>query len=57
MKDAVGVIDAWALLFIWSAGIVIAKGVWSTAFAVCFPPWAVYLLVERCLILLGIVAP
>lgn len=34
------------LLFAWLAGIVIAKGFWSTFFAVVFPFWSYYLVVE-----------
>ena len=35
------------LLVAWLAGIVLAKGFWSTFFAVIFPLWAYYLVVER----------
>lgn len=31
----------------WLMGIVIAKGAWSTGFAICMPPYAWYLVVER----------
>lgn len=35
------------LLFIgWVAGVVLAKGFWSTFFAVLFPLWAWYLTIE-----------
>lgn len=34
----------------WIAGIVIAKGFWSTFFACIIPPWAFYLVVERAII-------
>jgi hypothetical protein len=37
---AVGVI-------LWLIGIVIAKGFWSTFFAVIFPLWSWYLVAER----------
>ena len=30
-------------LFIWVCGMVLAKGFWSTTFAVLFPPWSLYL--------------
>lgn len=30
----------------WFAGMVLAKGFWSTTAAVCFPPWAWYLTAE-----------
>ena len=33
--------------FAWFAGIVIAKGFWSTFFALIFPFWSYYLVVER----------
>lgn len=35
------------LLVAWIAGVVIAKGFWSTFFAVIFPLWGYYLVVER----------
>lgn len=35
------------LLAAWMIGIVIAKGFWSTFFAVIFPFWAYYLVAER----------
>lgn len=34
----------------WIAGIVIAKGFWSTFFAVVFPFWSYYLVVEQLVI-------
>ena len=36
----------------WIAGIAIAKGFWPTLFALCCPPWAWYLIVEKLLRLL-----
>ena len=38
------------MLFIWMAGIVLAKGFWSTFFAIIFPMWSFYLVVEQILI-------
>lgn len=37
------------LIFIiwWIAGIVLAKGFWSTLFAVVIPLWSFYLVVEQ----------
>lgn len=35
------------LLAAWLMGIVIAKGFWSTFFAIVFPLWAYYLVAER----------
>lgn len=43
-----------ALIYI--AGIVLAKGFWSTFFAVFIPPWGWYLLVEHSLRTLGWIA-
>ena len=40
------------LCFAWFAGIVIAKGFWSTLFAL-FPLWAWYLTTEKLLQALG----
>jgi len=36
-----------SLLVAWIAGVVIAKGFWSTFFAVIVPFWAYYLVIER----------
>lgn len=32
---------------IWLGGAVLAHGFWSTLFALIFPPWGLYLIVER----------
>lgn len=48
------VINGAAVLF-WIAGIVLASGFWSTAFAFFIPFWAWYLVVERAMQSLGIV--
>ena len=37
----------------WIAGAVLAKGFWSTAAAICFPPYAWYLVVERGMVMAG----
>ncbi len=37
----------------WLAGVVLAKGFWSTWAAMCFPPYAFYLVVERSMVYLG----
>lgn len=39
---------------IWIAGVVIAKGFWSTFFAVICPFWAWYLVIEHALISSGL---
>lgn len=46
MKEIVGGIA-------WIAGIILAKGFWSTLFAVILPPWGWYLIVERAFISWG----
>jgi hypothetical protein len=43
MRHIIGFI----LLVGWIAGIVIAKGFWSTTFAIFMPLWSYYLVVER----------
>ena len=35
------------LLFAWIAGIVLAKGFWSTFFAIFIPLWSYYLVIAR----------
>ena len=37
----------------WVAGVVVAQGGWSTFFAIVFPPWAFYVLIEHTFKLLG----
>lgn len=41
------------LIAAWVAGVVIAKGFWSTLFAFFIPFWAWYLVVERGMVALG----
>jgi len=41
------------VLMAWIVGIVLAKGFWSTLFAVMLPPWALYLVAERIVIAAG----
>lgn len=56
------VVNTWAgpvalLIFVfwWVAGMVIAKGFWSTTISIVFFPWALYLVVERILQMWGVV--
>ena len=37
----------------WIAGVVVSSGFWSTTAAICVPPYAWYLLVERAMRLKG----
>ena len=39
------------MLFMWIAGIVVAKGFWSTFFAITFCPYAMYLVIEKLLLI------
>ena len=41
------------VIFMWFGGAVLAKGFWSTLFAIFIPPWAFYLTVERLLVIMG----
>lgn len=54
MKDAayptVGV-----LVLLWVAGLVLAKGFWSTLIAVVCPIWSYYLLAERLMHMWGVI--
>ena len=40
---------------IWFSGIAIASGFWSTSISICFPPYALYLFIERLLMLIGFI--
>ncbi len=37
----------------WIAGVVVAKSGWATFFAIVFPPWAYYLLIQHLFMLAG----
>ena len=41
-------------ILLWIAGVVVAKAGWSTFFAVVFPPWAMYILIEHFFKLFGV---
>lgn len=47
MTQVAGVILYVAMVIGWLAGLVLAKGFWSTVAAIFLPPWAWYLVVER----------
>lgn len=53
MSNAVEELLAFMMLLCWLVGIVLAKGFWSTFFAVFFAPWAWYLVVEKFLSIIG----
>lgn len=48
-------IYALIIIVAWLAGVVFAKGFWLTFAAVCFPPYAWYLVVERALIMTSVI--
>lgn len=43
-------LSALILISSWIAGVVIAKGFWSTLFAIYIPPYAWYLFVEQAML-------
>lgn len=45
---------AFLSLIVWITGWVLAKGFWSTLFAVIFPPWGWYLIIEKALLHFGV---
>lgn len=44
------------MLLLWIAGVVIAKGFWSTFFAVVVPFWGWYLSVEQFLLYFDVIS-
>ena len=50
MRDIIKIL----MIFAWISGIVIAKGFWSTFFAIWLVPWSWYLVVERLLTIGGV---
>lgn len=55
MRDLLDFVK-WALLIVlWVCGVVLAKGFWSTLFAICLPFWGWYLVTERVLAAFGVV--
>lgn len=55
MNDVSIALLKFLVLLLWIAGIVIAKGFWSTFFAIFFAPYSFYLVVEKLLLFWGIV--
>lgn len=43
------------LLMMYLSGIVLAKGGWAVTFSIVIPPYALYLVVEHVMVLLGVV--
>lgn len=55
VSEVLELIVTYSLCFLWLAGIVIAKGFWSTFFAIFFAPYSFYLVVEKLLLFWGII--
>ena len=55
MKQLIKLIAKMVMMISWLAGIVLAHGFWSAAAAVCVPPYAWYIVVERCMIVTGFI--
>jgi hypothetical protein len=54
MKWMMRYLMAFIFMLTWTAGAVLAKGFWSTLFAVFFFPWGWYLVVERLMLAAGL---
>ena len=55
MKHFVELLGVVVLVIPWLAGVVLAKGFWSTSAAVFVPPYAWYLVIERVMVMAGMV--
>lgn len=47
MKNTIELVATVVAVITWLAGVVLSKGMLSTLFAICFPPYAWYLVVEK----------
>jgi len=47
-------IQYFIVLIWWLAGIVLAKGFWCTLLSICFPPYPMYLVVEKVMTVYGV---
>ena len=43
------------VMIVWIFGLILAKGFWSTFFAIIIPPWAWYLVVEYAVKYFGLI--
>ena len=50
-------VGGFLFFFLWVAGIVIAKGFFSTLFAIFFMPWGWYLVIEQLFVYTGFISP
>ena len=53
IRDSIGVIVLLIICIPWLIGIVLSKGFWSCLFALCVPPYAWYLAVEKIMLVNG----
>ena len=53
MKYAIDAMGSVLFFVFWVVGAVLAKGAWSTAAAILFPPWGWYLIAEKAMTLAG----
>jgi hypothetical protein len=42
-------------MIVWTAGLVVAKGIMQTTLCVFLPPYAFYLIIERILLINGLI--
>ena len=55
MNSLIDTMACLLLLFSWIAGVVLAKGFWWTMLTIFFPFYAWYLIIERILLMTGVV--
>ena len=53
MDRTIEIIASLLIMVTWLAGIVIAKGFWSSIFAILIPPYAWYLVIEKLMLMNG----
>lgn len=53
-KSAVDFTGSLMFIVSWLAGIVLANGALSTVIAICFPPYAWYLVMEKVMMMAGV---
>lgn len=56
-KESISSLVSFLWLLIWISGVILAKGFWSTTFAMTTVGfWSAYLVLERVMIALGVIA-
>ena len=55
LNNIVSILISTTLILFWIAGIVLAKGFWSTFFSIVLVPYGWYLVIEKILIMYGII--